>query len=121
MAVEETEFTQVFRGYDKDEVDKSINGHRRDVIKANNQLAEQAKEHKRLLARIDELNAELEEVGSPTFSSLGTKLEHTEYTGLEVEPSIRIQRHLEQNATIWGALSRAVRRVTVLPPQVWPA
>ena len=53
MAVEETEFTQVFRGYDKDEVDKSINGLRRDIITANNQLAEQSKDKKRLLARID--------------------------------------------------------------------
>ena len=50
MAVEETEFTQVFRGYDKDEVDKSITGLRRDIINANNQLAEQSKESKRLHA-----------------------------------------------------------------------
>src|SRR4029453_6693642 len=77
MAVEETEFTQVFRGYDKDEVDKSLNGLRRDIINANNQLAEQSKESKRLLARIEELTAELEEGGSPTFSGLGTKLENT--------------------------------------------
>ncbi|WP_159607442.1 DivIVA domain-containing protein, partial [Agromyces humi] len=77
MAVEETEFTQVFRGYDKDEVDKSINGLRRDIINTNTQLAEQAKENKRLHARIEELTAELEEVGSPTFSGLGTKLENT--------------------------------------------
>ncbi|HET9309836.1 MAG TPA: DivIVA domain-containing protein, partial [Actinomycetota bacterium] len=66
MAVEETEFTQVFRGYDKDEVDKSLNALRRDIITANTKIAEQGKEHKRLLARIEELTAELEEVGSPT-------------------------------------------------------
>ncbi|HEX6366954.1 MAG TPA: DivIVA domain-containing protein, partial [Agromyces sp.] len=77
MAVEETEFTQVFRGYDKDEVDKSLNALRRDIITANTKIAEQGKEHKRLLARIEELTAELEEVGSPTFSGLGTKLENT--------------------------------------------
>ena len=77
MAVEETEFTQVFRGYDKDEVDKALGGLRRDIIAANTQAADAAKENKRLLARIEELTAELEEVGSPTFSGLGTKLENT--------------------------------------------
>ena len=77
MAVEETEFTQVFRGYDKDEVDKALNTLRRDIINANTQSADNAKENKRLLARIEELTAELEEVGSPTFSGLGTKLENT--------------------------------------------
>ncbi|RXZ48508.1 DivIVA domain-containing protein, partial [Agromyces binzhouensis] len=77
MAVEETEFTQVFRGYDKDEVDRSINQLRREIISANNASSDAQKENKRLLARIEELTAELEEVGSPTFSGLGTKLENT--------------------------------------------
>ena len=77
MAVEETEFTQVFRGYDKDEVDRSINALRREIITANNATGELQKENKRLLTRIDELTGELEEVGSPTFSGLGTKLENT--------------------------------------------
>ena len=53
MAVEETEFTQVFRGYDKDEVDKALGGLRRDIIAANTQAADAAKENKRLLARIE--------------------------------------------------------------------
>ena len=75
MAVEETEFTQVFRGYDKDEVDRSINALRREIIAANNATGELQKENKRLLTRIEELTAELEEVGSPTFSGLGTKLD----------------------------------------------
>ena len=77
MATDEADFTQVFRGYDKDEVDKAIQGLRRDLIQANAQSTESAKEVKRLAARIDDLNAEIEEVGSPTFSGLGTKLENT--------------------------------------------
>ena len=77
LATDETEFTQVFRGYDRDEVDKVIQGLRRDVITSNNHATEAAKDIKRLNARIDELSAELEEVGSPTFSGLGTKLENT--------------------------------------------
>ena len=59
MAVEETEFTQVFRGYDKDEVDRSINALRREIIAANNATGELQKENKRLLTRIEELTAEL--------------------------------------------------------------
>jgi iron complex outermembrane receptor protein len=36
-------------------------------------------------------------------------LEHTEYTGIEVEPSIRLQHDLNANSMIWSAISRAVR------------
>ena len=77
MATDETNFTQVFRGYDKEEVDSALQELRRELIKSNTQAAESAKEVKRLQARIDELNAEIEEVGSPTYTGLGTKLENT--------------------------------------------
>ncbi|WP_281535243.1 DivIVA domain-containing protein [Cryobacterium breve] len=77
MAIDEADFTQVFRGYDKEEVDRAIQGLRRDLIQANSQGTEANKEIKRLTAHIDDLNAEIEEVGSPTFSGLGTKLENT--------------------------------------------
>ena len=109
MAVEETEFTQVFRGYDKDEVDKSINGLRRDIINANNQLAEQAKENKRLLARIEELTAELEEVGSPTFSGLGTKLENT--LRVAEEQSTRLIAQADHIPVHVGAMPWAAKAV----------
>ena len=77
MATDESNFTQVFRGYDKDEVDQALQELRRELIKSNTQSAESAKEIKRLQARIEDLNAEIEEVGSPTYSGLGTKLENT--------------------------------------------
>ncbi|MBC7443075.1 MAG: hypothetical protein H7311_11270, partial [Ramlibacter sp.] len=77
MSDDEADFTQVFRGYDKDEVAKAIQSLRRELIQANTQNAEAGREVKRLAARIDDLNAEIEEVGSPTFSGLGTKLENT--------------------------------------------
>jgi len=77
VAIDEADFTQVFRGYDKEEVDRAIQGLRRDLIQANSQGTEANKEIKRLTAHIDDLNAEIEEVGSPTFSGLGTKLENT--------------------------------------------
>ena len=41
--------------------------------------------------------------------TIGTKLEHNDYTGFEVEPSARLQWNLASNQTLWGAVSRAVR------------
>lgn len=41
--------------------------------------------------------------------TLGTKVEHTDYTGFEVEPSVRMQWSLTDRQTLWGAVSRAVR------------
>ncbi|MGH7484279.1 MAG: TonB-dependent receptor plug domain-containing protein, partial [bacterium] len=41
--------------------------------------------------------------------TLGTKLEHNDYTGFEVEPSGRLQWNLGETRTLWSAVSRAVR------------
>lgn len=41
--------------------------------------------------------------------TLGTKLEHNDYTGTEYEPSIRMQWTLSSQQTTWAAVSRAVR------------
>jgi iron complex outermembrane recepter protein len=41
--------------------------------------------------------------------TLGTKVEHTDYTGFEVEPSVRMQWIMTSQQTLWGAVSRAVR------------
>lgn len=43
------------------------------------------------------------------FLTLGSKLEHNDYTGFEVEPSARIQWNVTDKQMIWGAISRAVR------------
>ncbi len=43
------------------------------------------------------------------FLTLGTKLEHNDYTGIEVEPSGRLQWNLTPNQMLWAAVSRAVR------------
>jgi iron complex outermembrane recepter protein len=39
----------------------------------------------------------------------GSKLEHNDYTGYEVEPSVRLQWNPSANQTLWSAISRAVR------------
>lgn len=41
--------------------------------------------------------------------TLGTKLEHNDYTGVEVQPSGRLAWKVTQRQTVWGAISRAVR------------
>ncbi len=41
--------------------------------------------------------------------TLGTKLEHNDYTGFEVQPSIRFRLKPTKAQTFWAAVSRAVR------------
>jgi iron complex outermembrane receptor protein len=43
------------------------------------------------------------------FFTLGTKLEHNDYTGFEVEPSARLQWNVTSKQMVWAAVSRAVR------------
>ena len=41
--------------------------------------------------------------------TLGTKLEHNDYTGDEIQPNLRLAWQHSPGQTVWGALSRAVR------------
>lgn len=41
--------------------------------------------------------------------TIGSKLEHNDYTGFEVEPSVRLQWSLTSKEMLWAAVSRAVR------------
>jgi iron complex outermembrane receptor protein len=41
--------------------------------------------------------------------TLGTKVEHNDYTGFEFQPSGRLAWKLDPRQTLWGAISRAVR------------
>jgi iron complex outermembrane receptor protein len=43
------------------------------------------------------------------FFTLGTKVEHNDYTGFEVEPSARLQWNVANKQMLWAAVSRAVR------------
>jgi iron complex outermembrane receptor protein len=43
------------------------------------------------------------------YLSLGTKLEHNDYTGFEVQPSARIAWTLSARNTLWAAVSQAQR------------
>jgi iron complex outermembrane receptor protein len=43
------------------------------------------------------------------FLTLGSKFEHNDYTGTEIQPSARIQWHPSQTQMVWTSVSRAVR------------
>ena len=48
-------------------------------------------------------------LGDSVAATIGSKLEHNDYTGLEVEPSVRLQWNVADDQMLWAALSRAVR------------
>ena len=41
--------------------------------------------------------------------TLGMKLEHNDYSGLEIQPNVRMNWRLAETTSLWGAISRAVR------------
>ncbi|MFQ5639977.1 MAG: TonB-dependent receptor plug domain-containing protein [bacterium] len=41
--------------------------------------------------------------------TLGSKFEHNDYTGFEIQPSLRLSWTPTERQTLWGAISRAVR------------
>ncbi|MBK1723992.1 TonB-dependent receptor [Thiocystis violacea] len=41
--------------------------------------------------------------------TLGTKIEHNDYTGLEIQPNVRLLWKVSEQSTLWSAISRAVR------------
>ncbi|HEY2384930.1 MAG TPA: TonB-dependent receptor [Terriglobia bacterium] len=41
--------------------------------------------------------------------TLGTKVEHNDYTGFEIEPNVRLQWDMTPKQSMWSAVSRAVR------------
>ncbi len=43
------------------------------------------------------------------FLTVGTKVEHNDYTGYEVEPNVRLRWELSPRQMAWAAVSRAVR------------
>lgn len=43
------------------------------------------------------------------YLTLGTKLEHNDFTGSELQPSIRTRWHPDPDSTLWAAISRSIR------------
>ena len=53
-------------------------------------------------------------LGESVHLTIGTKLEHNDFSGFEVQPSIRLAWSPRENQTLWSAVSRAVRVPTRL-------
>jgi iron complex outermembrane receptor protein len=41
--------------------------------------------------------------------TLGSKIEHNDFSGVEIEPGVRLMWKPSKNQSVWGAISRAVR------------
>ncbi|MGH8319131.1 MAG: TonB-dependent receptor plug domain-containing protein [Steroidobacteraceae bacterium] len=52
---------------------------------------------------------------------LGTKLEHNDYTGWELQPNARLQWSFAPEESLWGAVSRAVRTPSRLDRDLYEA
>jgi iron complex outermembrane receptor protein len=48
-------------------------------------------------------------LATDVYLTVGSKLEHNDYTGYELEPSGRLQWNLDSRQLLWAAVSRAVR------------
>ena len=73
MSGDATSFPSAMRGYAKSAVDDAILDLNRDVLRLSTQNAQLADELKQAKATIEELNAKLEEVQSPTYAGLGNQ------------------------------------------------
>ena len=52
------------------------------------------------------------------YLTLGSKFEHNDFTGLEIEPSARLSWHPTNNQTVWGAISRAIRTPSIVDEEI---
>ncbi|HXG47875.1 MAG TPA: TonB-dependent receptor, partial [Methylomirabilota bacterium] len=52
---------------------------------------------------------EIKVVPEKLSTTLGTKIEHNDFTGWEVQPSLRLTYKPAANQTVWASVSRAVR------------
>ena len=58
-------------------------------------------------------------IGPKVRLTLGTKLEHNDFSGFEVQPSVRMAWSARENQTLWVAISRAVRVPTRLERDIF--
>ena len=55
------------------------------------------------------LQDEVDLVGERLFLTLGAKVEHNDYSGFEVQPSVRLLWHPRPRQSAWASVSRSVR------------
>jgi iron complex outermembrane recepter protein len=56
--------------------------------------------------------------GNKVFLTVGSRFDRNDYTGFEVQPTVRGRWSLDAHQTLWGAVSRAVRLPTRLDTDV---
>jgi iron complex outermembrane receptor protein len=57
-------------------------------------------------------------VSSDITATIGSKFEVNDYTGLEVQPTVRLRWVIDSSTLLWGAISRAVRLPTRLDTDI---
>lgn len=77
MPQNDSEFTRVLRGYDPEEVDRSVNKLRRELLSLKTDHDELVETISILTAQLEELRSNAELLGRPTFSGLGSRLAST--------------------------------------------
>ncbi len=113
-------FNEVLDTYDLDFQHRSLLGKRHDVVWGlGYRLTKDATQGGHLVSfsptsRAQSLlsafvNDEIALAGQRVRLTLGTKLEHNEFTGFEIQPNIRLLCSLAKGRSVWGAVSRAVR------------
>lgn len=97
MSDNESEFGRVLRGYNPEEVDRLIQKLRRELVVAKTTHDDLIVANSELSERNAALEADIEQVGRPTFAGLGTKLESTLRTA--EEQAARLIARAEVDAT----------------------
>ncbi len=77
MSTNEAEFARVVRGYNPEEVDRTLTRLRRELLLTKTELDKSIETIDELNQRVDSLQATLDQVGKPTFVGLGEALAAT--------------------------------------------
>jgi cell division septum initiation protein DivIVA len=73
LSGDETEFATAIRGYDRDAVDEAIRILRKELLQVNGINAQLVSELREKSELLENLQAQLSEVGSPNYASVGTR------------------------------------------------
>ena len=96
MAVDDSEFPRVFRGYDPEYVDRTILRLRRELLGAKTEVDRITLANSELAEEVANLRLEIDQVGRPTFAGLGHTLESTLRTA--EEQAARLAQKAEADA-----------------------
>ena len=96
MAVDDSEFPRIFRGYDPEHVDRTILRLRRELLSLKGEVDRITLANSEMAEEVEKLRLEIDQVGRPTFSGLGHTLEKTLRTA--EEQAARLAQKAEADA-----------------------